>query len=818
MKISSPKILMRIEPWVLVVVVLATFLRVYRLNEFPPALYWDEAFDGYDALRVVQTPSHPIFFEGDTGREPLTIYLQALGIIVWGNREWTLRIVPALLGIVTIPALYRMTRTWFNEDARAKEIGLLAAGMLAVSFWHVDLSRLSLRAIAYPLLGVVTLWLFWRAWQTTQFRYFASSGVALGLTLYTYLAARLLPVVLIAFVFVVGLLALRRPNFLPFNFRRVLLGLGVLLATMALVFIPIGIYFWNNPGAFFLRASYISIFSGDARGWATLPYTILTTLRMFIDHGDTEIIRNLPGLPAFDPLMAFGFLIGLVIALVRLPARPVYSLLLLWFVIDLAPTFFSVDIPNFMRTSTALVAALVIASDGWSWLRQRLAPRLTPVALFGGVVAIGGVLTFNNYFSIWGPAAFTYDYFNGARRTIVERAIAESRQADVILPLDLYATANAQFYLSPYFSPAQPLQPSDVIRSAIWLTPQPIGRDIVILRKDGHVLVPQPFDDARLAHVGELLKNGQPLIDPFGRPIATEFNLDDPSNLFVPLNPTHPSNVIFGGRIKLLGYDLDSTPVAPGNKVRVTYYWQALTDIESDYWVVSTLLDPAGNAFGKRISEPVDAKGPTSLWRHGITLLDSWEFTVPATAHFGDYRFELALINPIAPDQPLAISVTEDRLVLDPFVVAKEPVNASVIAHPLALKIGEPTLMTFLGYAFADAAVKPGSPLSVTLYWKAEAQTPTDYSVFLHLLDAAGKIVAQQDGPPQNGAAPTSWWRPGDLVADSHSILVAPETQPGQYTLEFGVYDSSNGSRLPMIDPVNQRGDALKLPVTIVAR
>lgn len=803
----------------LVVVVLATCLRVYRLDAFPPALYWDEAFDGLDALRVVQTPSHPIFFEGNTGREPLTIYLQALGILLWGNRAWTLRIVPALLGIVTIPALYRMTRVLFAEDARAKEIGLLAAGMLAVSFWHVDLSRLSLRAIAFPLLSVLTLGLFWRAWQSRRLIDFALSGVGLGLTLYTYLAARLLPIVFIAFVCVAGgRAASRRVRFPGLDFRRALLGLGALLATMALVFVPIGIYFWQNPGAFFLRASYISIFSGDARGWATLPFTILTTLRMFIDHGDTEIIRNLPGLPALDPLMAFGFLVGLVIAFVRLPSRPVYILLLLWLVINLSPTFFSVDIPNFMRTCTALVAALVIAANGWIWLRGRLAPRVIPVALIAIVIACGGVLTFNNYFSIWGPAASTYDYFNGARRTIVERAIEQSRQADVVLPLDLYATANAQFYLSPYFSPAQPLQASNSISSTLWITTGKIDPNIVVLRKTGQVVVPQPLDDAQLAKIIDLMKKGQSINDPFGHQVAAEFQLDDASAFFQPFKPAHNLNIDFGERIRLLGYDLDPAQVTPGSQIRVTYYWQALVDVESDYWVVSTLLDANGNAFGKRISEPVDAKGPTSLWRRGVTISDAFELPVPANTHSGEFRFEVALVNPIAPDQSLAISESADRLLLDPFQVTKEPVNPSTIRFPLSLQFGQPSLVTLLGYDLEQTSVRGGGTIRLVLYWKANQPIKTDFSIFLHLLDSAGNMVAQQDGPPQNGDAPSSWWQPGDMLADSHQVMVPIDIKPGHYSLLFGVYDPSNGTRLSIADESTRSvvGDSWSLPIDIV--
>ena len=810
------RIFNRTEIILIGIILIATFLRVYRLTDFPPALFLDEAFNATDVLRVLRTPSHPIFFEANTGREPLMLYLEALGAWLWGLRDWALRIFPAMIGILTVPMLYRLGASLYVDESRGKIIGALAAAMLAVSFWHLHLSRLLLRVIAYALLSTLTVWLFWRAWRSRRLRDFAWSGVALGATLYTYLSARVFPFVFIAFGLIVILLDLfqRRASF---DWRRGLLGIAVMLIVAGVLFIPLGIYFLQHPGSFFLRASYVSIFSGDAQGLASLPYTITQTIRMFIDQGDTNPRHNLPGQPALNPAGTLGFWIGLGIALALFKSKPVYVLLLLWLGVNLVPTMLSVDNPHFLRTLGALPPALVLAADGLTWLWQRITRRWNPRWLVIGMTVVGGIVTGNDYFNIWGPNRTTYQMFDGARRTILDRALVLSQTNDVVIPFNIYSTPSAQFYLANQFSTSRPLDDATQVDSAIWIAAGGIERTVVILCRDGRVLVPQPLDDALVTRLNEQLGRASAINNPFGQPIATESRLTAAATFLRALNPQFPVNADLGGQIRLLGYDLNPPHVSPGDNVRVTYYWQALTDIEYDYLVSSTLLDAHANALAQRLSEPAYDQAPTSTWRRGAIILDAGEIKIPPNAHPGMYRFELGVLNRSDPT-PLALANGQDRVLLAPITVPREPVNPNGIQNPLTIRLGDPTSITLLGYDLVPA--RQGAPLLVTLYWRAERAMSTDYSVFVHFLDANGNLVAQHDGAPQGGNAPTSWWSPGDVIADSHEIIIPADLAPGQYTLEIGVYDSVNGVRLPIFNPngTRQTNDAWLVPVEVTGR
>lgn len=86
--------------------------------------------------------------------------------------------------------------------------------------------------------------------------------------------------------------------------------------------------------------------------------------------------------------------------------------------------------------------------------------------------------------------------------------------------------------------------------------------------------------------------------------------------------------------------------------------------------------------------------------------------------------------------------------------------------------------------------------LSITLYWRSESQLPLDYTVFVHIRNSAGEIVAQKDQPPLKGAYPTSLWDPGEIIADEITIPLPVELPAGEYKIVIGMYDFSTGMRL----------------------
>ncbi len=806
----------RPEIWVVAITLLAAFLRFYRLNDFPPALYLDEAWDAYDALRVLRTGSLYLYFGGSYGREPLMIHLQALAFFLFGASAWALRLVPAIVGVLTVPAIYRAAIDLFRGTKRSKWLGVLAATILAVSFWHVDVSRLSPRVIFVPLLGIPAVWAFWRGWNTHRLRYFVWAGVLAGASLYTYPAARFIPVLLIAFAVAAVLVHWLWRRIPPVDLRRAVVEIAVMLLVMGVAFAPLALFYLQNPGAFFVRPSDTLIFSTKPdEAAAGLGENLLRVVRLFIDRGDMNWRHNLPGRPAFDILEMVGFWVGLLVAIKRLPSTPPYLLLLIWLGLNLAPTAVTVDAPHFLRAIYALPAACILAADGLALAWERLVPRFGWAPLLLAVVALGGTLTYNDYINVWGPRRETYYEFDGSIDAIVERVMSQSQTAQVILPLDIYGTPQMQLAMAKRYPGAIPWL-THQSPAAAWVITGPVQRMNVVLGPQG-VYILDPFDDAQVAELKVLLKNGQKVKTRFGDDVATALWLENDAEFTREPKAAQPLEADFGNQVRLFGYSFDRTTVAPGDKLRITLYWKALQELNSDYFVSVNLLDPHGESFAQRVSEPALGAASTSLWRQGMVVPDNFDITIPEDAHEGMYRLEVSLLDRKKADLLLPLIGARDRLVLDPIMLARSPGSPSTISHPLIAKLGEPTLITLKGYDVAP--VQAGENLSLTLYWQEERPVPLDYSIFIHLVDANGKMLAQQDGAPQNGNAPTSWWRPAQLVKDVHALPV-PEELRGKYWIELGVYDSATGQRLAVFDGEGRRqpNDRWLLPVEITGQ
>jgi hypothetical protein len=84
--------------------------------------------------------------------------------------------------------------------------------------------------------------------------------------------------------------------------------------------------------------------------------------------------------------------------------------------------------------------------------------------------------------------------------------------------------------------------------------------------------------------------------------------------------------------------------------------------------------------------------------------------------------------------------------------------------------------------------VRPGDALRVTLTWHALERVPDDWTVFLHLVDDGGDIVAEDNRKPQDGQMPMPLWTPGDWLEDTHPLTLPTDLPPGEYTLRVGLY------------------------------
>jgi hypothetical protein len=104
------------------------------------------------------------------------------------------------------------------------------------------------------------------------------------------------------------------------------------------------------------------------------------------------------------------------------------------------------------------------------------------------------------------------------------------------------------------------------------------------------------------------------------------------------------------------------------------------------------------------------------------------------------------------------------------------------------------------GFAYERVMRPGGGWVNVWLRWKAEQHITQNATVFIHLLDSAGRLVAQQDGIPQAGYSPSVGWLAGALIDDRHSMALPASLPPGSYRLSVGLYDTTTGERVRLAD------------------
>ncbi|MBI2940291.1 MAG: glycosyltransferase family 39 protein [Chloroflexi bacterium] len=162
----------------------ALALRLWQIDTIPPGLWFDEAVNAHDALRVWRGELH-VFFPGNFGREALYIYALAPLVGLLGPGVVPIRLASVGFGLSGIVGAYLLGRTLFNRP-----IAIASALLMALSFWHLHLSRMGFRAISLPSALAMGAFFVWYGVRAGQRWAFPVGGAFLGLSFHTYIVSR----------------------------------------------------------------------------------------------------------------------------------------------------------------------------------------------------------------------------------------------------------------------------------------------------------------------------------------------------------------------------------------------------------------------------------------------------------------------------------------------------------------------------------------------------------------------------------------------------------------------------------------------------
>ncbi len=179
------------------ILLLALLLRVWKLGTFPVGFTQDEAGIGYDAYSILQTGKDqwgvtlPLTLRsfGDF-KFPLYSYLAIPSVAVFGLNEFSVRLPNALIGTLAVFATYLMVLELSKKSPgfNGFTLAILSAFLLAISPWHIGLSRGAFEANLTTFFIPIGLWAYLRG--LTNRRYMAISALAFGLNLFSYYSAR----------------------------------------------------------------------------------------------------------------------------------------------------------------------------------------------------------------------------------------------------------------------------------------------------------------------------------------------------------------------------------------------------------------------------------------------------------------------------------------------------------------------------------------------------------------------------------------------------------------------------------------------------
>ncbi len=284
-----------------------------------------------------------------------------------------------------------------------------------------------------------------------------------------------------------------------------------------------------------------------------------------------------------------------------------------------------------------------------------------------------------------------------------------------------------------------------------------------------------------------------------------------------PPAPAIPQQAVYfklGSEVALRGYGLTGDLFEPGEQIRLLLRWEGLTHILQDYSVFVHLVDASNFMWAQNDGAALGGLYPTSYWVAGEVISDLREIALPVDIPPGRYRLEVGMYEPDSLERLSVIdeagNYSADKIILDHIQVSPKPPEVFSPRHRVDAYLGNE--VTLWGYDMETLLVHPGEPLRLVLYWRAMREVGQDYTVFVHLIDGAGRIWGQRDGQPENGFYPTSYWEVGEVVRDEYEVVVDPGAPPGFYRFEVGMYLRATGKRLPIIHEQGQEaGDSILL-------
>lgn len=762
----SEKIITKIQNragWLPIVAVtlLALFLRLYRLDSAPPGINGDELFNAVDALRL-GWGKWQIYFEGNNGREALFIYLMAIPLNLFGHQLWALRLPAVILGVGSVLVAYGIGRQHFSRRA-----GLIAALLVAVSLWPVIQARWGLRAVSLTFFTGLTVYLYGRALENkNEWIDWLLAGIAFGLTQYTYIPARIFPIILLGWL---GWLALTKWPAIRSNWRQLLFSLLIAL----LVFAPFAAYMARNPEKVNQRVGALNqplnaLREGDL---SVITDSISTAVRIFAFEGDPAGRYHTSARPLFDPIAGLFLVIGLVTTTIgafrrgNSEHRAINALLLLWIGIMVLPGAVAGLDTASLRSAGAIVPAYLITALGieriYVWLLEKRPARQPQLhySLIGFLIG-GGLLTFvttwHIYFNIWvhDPevrAAFQVELAEVGRYLNQNPPPENTR---VYIGYNFVTDSAPQTFT--YYSD-QPVSWFDNAAALAWNESKPAWYFVTSSKP----LAPETLTPLTAVTDSETIyfTNGDPAFTIYRQASET-----------INSRPQNTAEIDFTNGPTLLGFDIPET-IFRGESIPALLHFEIPANqqpLPNELTNAQVFLE---DSFGNLWGQAERLLGyPQANWQPQDQFIQLVQLEIPQGMPPGPIYLRFGLRD--WQGQPYETMRVEPEK-SGPFLVRSRPLTDITLEPDTPVFDG---VLALQEHVFSTLVV-PGLPVNISLSWLAVEAPEEDYRVQLQLVDSAtNKTLVSQIFDIWPGVYPTSQWQKGEQVTTLHQLRIPLDT------------------------------------------
>jgi hypothetical protein len=677
---QSVRRLTKFNPAILVAAatVLAAFLRFFHLASLAPEAWFDEVWFALRARELLQHPDFIVFYKTPWGGgNALLVYLTALVQWLGFTGISSSRFASAALGVLAVPLAYACFKEMLNPlSVRATKwrgislstnqnkstnnidrdrdsssqtsllgmtgyqtrwVAAVAALILSYLLYGIIVARVGTEPSLAPAAALFCVWQLkvGKRKLTTegtksilQFSNYFLLGLSAALAQYNGPHARfILPVV--------GFVALHDLLLMPAPVRPNLIrGYSIAIASALLIASPLLYFFYQNPEWLLARARITS--GGPLSNPEEFRRNLWFLSISFNFMGSFDPLTNYPGLPMFDLVQSLGWFVGHGWAVWHWRRSTLVRELLVWEAIMILPSLLTSDAPNFQRMiGVAAPAACLIALGWWLIVRWFLTTLFVP-RLAGAIRLLGlGLLGLGIFLSPF-YQAYTFlvrypqlsilpvSYLNApvrVGRELVARANAGERVFVSRHPEDVEAQDDIIAF--EFLFPNTPVERLDFRQCLPLTSDRPTRTNYLVLTDRDKTSAPILYDTYPDSKITSAY---------YWQDFGTWFEV--PPHDSGP-NPPLAAHARFDPGLTLLGYEWSSESVPAGQSLFLTLWWRADIDLNSDY--TSFVHVGANSVVAQHDGQPCQGLFPTSHWRAGDLVRDSFAITIPAEVAAGNY-------------------------------------------------------------------------------------------------------------------------------------------------------------------------------------